>query len=283
MAHTLAAVFAQRDMAEHARQDLIVAGFPSVNIRLHDAGSDGVSAAQVTHADDSLVDSIKHFFSDLFGSHADHHVYAEAVRRGHIVLTLEGASDADIQRATDLVERYTPIDIDAHADHWRAGGWQGAPLTGDSSVRQGASMQSGTPSQQGTYAGNLDEAATTTGSQQFADSMPPAGTGMGVGANMGTTVRHYPGADNLPGTSDDDEQYYREHWSSQYAAGGMRFDDYDPAYRYGHSMAGSASYRGQSWEQVENELRGNWEHTYPQSAWDDFKAAVKHGWDRITS
>ena len=273
MAHTLAAVFAQRDMAEHARQDLIVAGFPSVNISLHDAGSEGMSAAQVTHTDDSLLDNIKHFFSDLFGSHADHHMYAEAVRRGHIVLTLEEASDADIQRATDLVERYAPIDIDAHADHWRTGGWQGAPLSGDSAMRQGASMQSGTQSQQGAYAGNLNAAAA--GSQQFADSMPPAGTG--------ATVRHYPSADNLPRTSDDDEQYYRQHWSSQYAAGGTRFDDYDPAYRYGHSMAGSDSYRGQSWEQVEAELRGTWEHTYPESAWDDFKAAVKHGWERMIS
>ena len=276
MAHTLAAVFAVRDMAERARHDLITAGFPSANIRLHDAGSDEFSATENIRRDDSdsLLDNIKHFFTDLFGSHADRHIYAEAVRRGHVVLTLEGASDADIQRATDLVERYAPLDIDAHAEHWRAGGWQGAPQD-DSARRQGASMQSGAPSQQGTSAGNMNEAP---GSQQFASDMaspPPSG----AGAN----VRRYPGADNLPGTSDDDEQYYRNHWSSQYASGGGRFDDYDPAYRYGHSMASSDSYRGQSWEQVELELRSTWEHTYPQSAWDDFKAAVKHGWERVTS
>ena len=277
MAHTLAAVFAQRDMAEHARLDLITAGFPSANIRLHDAGSDAASGTADARHDDgeTLLDSVKHFFTDLFGSHADRHIYAEAVRRGHIVLTLEEASDADIQRATDLVERYAPLDIDAHADHWRAGGWQGAPQN-DSAMRQGASMQSSAPSQQGTSAGNLNEAAR---SQQFAGGMasppPPSGTG--------TNVRRYPGAENLPGTSDDDEQYYRSHWSVTYVATGARFDDYDPAYRYGHSMAGSDSYRGQSWEQVEPELRSNWEHTYPQSAWDNFKAAVKHGWERMTS
>lgn len=283
MAHTLAAVFAQRDMAEHARQDLITAGFPSANIRLHDAGSDGMAAAEASHDGDNLLDSIRHFFSDLFGSHADRHVYAEAVRRGHIVLTMEEASDADIQRATDLVERYAPIDIDAHAEHWRAGGWQDASVPRqDAAPRQGASMQSasGAPSQQGTSAGNAgNQHAAAGASQQFAGGMPPPGTGTGAGA----TVRRYPGADNLPGTSYDDEQYYRSHWSSQYAATGARFEDYDPAYRYGHSMAGSASYRGQGWEQVEAELRGNWEHTYPQSAWDDFKAAVKHGWERVTS
>lgn len=283
MAHTLAAVFAQRDMAGQARQDLITAGFPSEHIRLHDAGSDTGAAADEARRDDgdSLLDSVKHFFSDLFGSHADRHVYAEAVRRGHIVLTLEDASDADIQRATDIVERYAPIDIDAHAEHWRSGGWQGAsaPLQ-DTAQRQGASMQSGAPPQQG-YAGNnggnLNETAV---SQQFAGGME---TGMGSHAGAGATVRRYPGAGNLPGTSYDEEQYYRNHWSNQYAATGARFEDYDPAYRYGHSMAGSDTYRGQSWEQVEPELRSNWEHTYPQSAWDDFKAAVRHGWERITS
>ncbi|MGK5036047.1 hypothetical protein [Janthinobacterium sp. LB3P118] len=276
MAHTLAAVFVLRDMAERARHDLITAGLPSASIRLHDAGSDDISATENLRRDDSdsLLDNIRHFFTDLFGSHADRHIYAEAVRRGHVVLTLEGASDADIDRATDIVERYAPLDIDAHADHWRAGGWQGMPQN-DSPMRQGASMQSSAPSQQGTPSGNLDTAAAA--SQQFAGGMasPPS--------SAGANVRRYPSTDNLPGTSDDDEQYYRNHWSSQYASIGGRFDDYDPAYRYGHSMAGSNSYRGQSWEEVELELRSNWEHTYPQSAWEDFKAAVRHGWERVTS
>ena len=274
MAHTLAAVFAQRDAAERARQELITAGLTSANIRLHDAHGDG-DMREERRDDDSLLDSIKHFFTDLFGSHDDRHVYAEAVRRGHVVLTLEGASDADIQRATDIVERYSPINIDEHADHWRASGWHSAGGHARDDMRQGASMQSGAPSQQGTPVGNVNQQDAS--SRQFAGSLPqesPRG---------GASVRHYPGADNLPRTSDDDEQYYQAHWSSVYAAGGARFEDYDPAYRYGHSMAGSDSYRGQSWEQVEAELRSNWEHTYPQSAWDDFKAAVKHGWERVTS
>ena len=272
MAHTLAAVFALRDMAERARHDLITAGFPGASIRLHDAGSDDTSATENIRRDDSdsLLDSVKHFFTDLFGNHADRHIYAEAVRRGHVVLTLEGASDADIQRATDIVERYAPLDIDAHAEHWRAGGWQGAPQD-DSARRQGASMQSDAPSQQG----SMNE---SPGSQQFASDMTPPPP-----SSVGANARRYPGADNLPGTSYDDEQYYRSHWSATYVATGARFEDYDPAYRYGHSMASSDSYRGRPWDDVEADLRSTWEHTYPQSAWDNFKAAVRHGWERITS
>jgi len=30
-------------------------------------------------------------------------------------------------------------------------------------------------------------------------------------------------------------------------------------------------------------LRSDWESRYPSSAWEKFKAAIRHGWERITS
>jgi hypothetical protein len=48
-------------------------------------------------------------------------------------------------------------------------------------------------------------------------------------------------------------------------------------------MASNELYRGRKWDDVEPELRRNWETSNPGSAWDRFKAAVRHGWDRITS
>lgn len=81
----------------------------------------------------------------------------------------------------------------------------------------------------------------------------------------------------------DIDTHFRSHWQSNYASGGGRYEDYDPAYRYGSSMASSASYQGRPWDEVEPELRSNWESSYPQSAWDKFKAAIREGWDRMTS
>ena len=110
MTQTLAAVFDRRDAAEQARQKLIAAGFGSERIRLNDTASDysgrpatptgTISAAEAARNDEGFVASIKHFFADLFGSHDDRYVYAEAVSRGHVVLTLEGASDAELDRAS---------------------------------------------------------------------------------------------------------------------------------------------------------------------------------------
>jgi hypothetical protein len=36
------------------------------------------------------------------------------------------------------------------------------------------------------------------------------------------------------------------------------------------------------WKDVEPQLRSDWEGRNPGSAWQKFKAAIKHGWERIT-
>ena len=92
------------------------------------------------------------------------------------------------------------------------------------------------------------------------------------------SVRH--GWDRMTGKDDDQ---YRSHWASNYANEGSSYDEYAPAYSYGSSMASDAGYRGRNWDDVESELRSDWETRYPGSAWDRFKAAVRHGWDRMTS
>jgi uncharacterized protein (TIGR02271 family) len=80
-----------------------------------------------------------------------------------------------------------------------------------------------------------------------------------------------------------DDAYFRGHWTSNYATEGGAYEDYAPAYTYGSTMARSDLYRGRSWDEAEGGLRGDWESRYPQSGWEKFKAAVRHGWERITA
>ena len=81
----------------------------------------------------------------------------------------------------------------------------------------------------------------------------------------------------------EDDNYYRSHWSSNYATAGGSYDDYAPAYRYGATMRRSDSYRGRNWDEIEPALRSDWEARNPGSTWEKIKAAVRHGWDRLTS
>jgi len=99
---------------------------------------------------------------------------------------------------------------------------------------------------------------------------------------MKAAVRH--GWDRM--TSDDDDSYYRNHYNATYSSMGGAYDDYKPAYSYGSQMRNSDLYRNRPWDEVEPDLRSNWEKQYAGksgSTWENMKAAVRHGWDRMTS
>ena len=80
-----------------------------------------------------------------------------------------------------------------------------------------------------------------------------------------------------------DDAYFRGHWSSNFAGQGGTYEDYAPAYSYGTTMRNSEMYRGRQWDEIEPNLRSDWESRYPNSTWEKIKSAVRHGWERVTS
>jgi uncharacterized protein (TIGR02271 family) len=105
--------------------------------------------------------------------------------------------------------------------------------------------------------------------------------------NIKDTVRHTEvDVQPLQGASVDDDTYYRKDWQTNYASLGGTYDDYAPAYRYGYDMRRDARYQGRSWDDVESDLRSDWTTRYGSSGastWERMKAAVRSGWDRMTS
>jgi hypothetical protein len=97
-------------------------------------------------------------------------------------------------------------------------------------------------------------------------------------------VRH--GWDKITPDMDDDSTYYHTHYESTYAASGTDFNDVAPAYRYGNEMRSSDTYRDRDWDDVEHDLKKDWHSKYgtdtEPSAWERIKAAVRHGWERMT-
>ena len=47
-------------------------------------------------------------------------------------------------------------------------------------------------------------------------------------------------------------------------------------------MANDPKYRGKSWNDVETNLKGDYERNYPKSRWDDVSSAIRHAWESIT-
>ncbi|BCQ26051.1 hypothetical protein NK8_42350 [Caballeronia sp. NK8] len=135
--------------------------------------------------------------------------------------------------------------------------------------------------------GPLDEPA--------APSQPGATRAMGsspdpVVASAGTQaagpVGPVPGAgpQTVPNEYMEYEEDFRADYDSKYSATGAPYEDYQGAYRYGATLGDDDRYRSRAWDdQMEYETRRDWESKHPEGdTWERFKAAIRHGWDRVT-
>ena len=302
MTHTLAAVFETRAEATHARNELVSSGFDSESIQIHDSGS--VAGTARIDDDASILGTVKQLFSEMVGKdHADQHVYAEALNRGHTVLSLHTGTLEAAERAADIIEDFNPIDIDEHETMWRSSGWGAADVLRSGVGMQQTSLgaQQAAPEQHGirpredaVVFARSEQVVLAPGSLQRGEvvsgTLPPAAEAV---ADIQNTVqrsgmRIYPrdagiNQDSiaiLTGNEEAEDDYFRSHWEKTYTGG--TYQEYDPAYRYGESMKETPGYRDREWNDVEPELRASWESKQPQSSWDKFKDAVKEGWERIT-
>jgi uncharacterized protein (TIGR02271 family) len=78
---------------------------------------------------------------DLFLPDEDRHTYAEGLRRGGYLVSVS-ATDAEYERALDILDDEGTIDIDERADSWRAEGWSGSS-TSDALSGATANLTSG--------------------------------------------------------------------------------------------------------------------------------------------
>jgi uncharacterized protein (TIGR02271 family) len=87
-----------------------------------------------------------------------------------------------------------------------------------------------------------------------------------------------PMADTATTTDDSD---FRRHWQTAYGSSGGRYEDYDAAYRYGSTLSGSERFKNYRWDDVEPDVRRDWESSHPESTWDKVKDAVRYGAERV--
>jgi uncharacterized protein (TIGR02271 family) len=119
------AFFDSRTDAEEAISRLHAAGIARDGIRLtpseQDTGtSSGTGTQSFPEASNSLWESLR----DLFLPDEDRHTYAEGLRRGGYLVSVQ-ASDADYERVIDILDDEGTIDIDERSSSWRSEGWTG--------------------------------------------------------------------------------------------------------------------------------------------------------------
>jgi uncharacterized protein (TIGR02271 family) len=364
MQHTLVAVFDNRSDAQNALDELLASGFSRTDANISSADSTytgsttGATVGASGVHEEGVGASIKHFFTNLFGSDSDEHAsrYSNAITGGRHVLTLTTESDAEVERASDIIERFNPVDID---DQNNVSGAMGATGYQSQSVSSMSGAQAGSlqrdtnierdrtaaipvvqeelkvgkrqverggvrvfsrivetpviesvslreehvnverrpvdqpinPADVGAFKEKsieLRETAEEAVVQKSARVVEEVVVGKEVSQRqeqISDTVRHTEvDVQQLSGSNADDDTYFRNDWKTNYSSFGGSYDDYAPAYRYGSEMR--TKYRGRNWDDVESDLRSDWGTRYGasgSSTWERMKAAVRSGWNRVTS
>lgn len=151
MENTVIGVYDSYAQAESAMNELLSSGFSRSDVRLNPEPSGSEQGATISTDEQPQEHGIGHFFRSLFGMeeherHEHHDLYAEAVRRGSCVLAVDADSDEQRERATEIMNRHDPIDIDERSAHWRTQGWTGydasAPRLSDDEIARERSTYS---------------------------------------------------------------------------------------------------------------------------------------------
>jgi hypothetical protein len=305
MAHTVVAIYDNYTEAQQARNDLTRSGFSldQINLSPNENTADARAAALRTpHQDEGIAGTIGGFFRSLFGwGEEDKHVdiYSEAVRRGSYLLTVHTDSDEQNDRATEIVNRYHPVDIDERAPQWQSQGWTkydaAAPALTDAEIQQeraryaSGSTQAGTPTQTAIPVMQEEPEVGTREAQRGGARVfqrvveTPAQGQAGLREEQVDVESH---AVDEPRSDADlsafDDSDFRRHWQGAYGASGASYEDYAPAYRYGYQMAGQERYRNHRWGDVEPEVQQAWESGNAGHPWERVKEAIRYGWEKVT-
>jgi len=65
-------------------------------------------------------------------------------------------------------------------------------------------------------------------------------------------------------------------------AGAAMESETNPGYTYGSRMAGDPRFTGRSWDEAENDIRVDYMRNNPTSRWDEAKAEIRRGWEKVT-
>lgn len=133
MKQIVVGVFDRIDAARQAADSLGVSGFGEGSVHVSAASGDETALGGDSHDtpgarhDGGVIDSLRSFFAEIFGpgewTHQHSQEYAEAVRRGAVVVKVEVQDEARLDIARETLQSAGAIDIEERVAEWRVAGW----------------------------------------------------------------------------------------------------------------------------------------------------------------
>jgi hypothetical protein len=276
--------------------------------------------APSTHHHKKVFDQLEQLFARIFTKGAypsEAEDYREFVRRGGTLVSVDIA-ETQIDLALEAMRRTGAADIEDCAIAWRTGAAKtqsaeqaahpvSATASNDSTPHEATrGKPAETPAAAAVQAAPspaTSAAKTEAHAAPFSVAETNAAAGLRQAAaraearaNPPTLVEKLPksqsplatgfmGDPGLGSAQDDaypDENEFRKDYDAHYANTGASYDEFRRAYSHGATLGRDERFRGADWQGVEASARANWEARYPESGWERFKTAVKHGWERVT-
>src|ERR671916_1681668 len=125
---TITAFFDSRQDANEAIERLQRAGIVRANINIVE-GANRTQGASASREDEGL--GFWEALKDLFLPDEDRATYAEGLRRGGFIVTVQ-ADSAQYEKAIDILDDEGTVDLDQRAQSWRQEGWTGASAASSS-------------------------------------------------------------------------------------------------------------------------------------------------------
>lgn len=251
MKHTVIALFDKAEDAHKAAEALKAHAFdPSaVHVTRRDESPEDEVISPAIEIESGPLTGLLHRLSVLFGVKEPHLAhYQEAVRRGGSVVQADAYDEAQAEAARDTLLAMGAVNLEDRVEEWQQAGWRSPAASAEAAVPASA--------------------AGSPGRVVHRQEVSIGG------------VRVYGHVASVP--FDELAVDFRADYEVRYAVQGGAFEDFDPAYRYGHALASDARYDGRTWDEMEPEARVEWERRHPQSAWERFKGAVRYAWQRAT-
>lgn len=192
MMKTVIGAFENRSEALQAQQNLLSAGFAESAMDIH--GTTGASQQADTHDDNpGFMDAIRSLFTWDLDEYRDENYaehYAEAVRRGHVLLSIN-VDDRDVDQVSDLMNTAGALDIDEKVAQWRSQGYSGGRGNEAAGTDESLNTWAGSDPTTGAVAGNQADSGldrgTTGGNAGGATTAGRPGTGGSIGSGTFNT------------------------------------------------------------------------------------------------
>jgi uncharacterized protein (TIGR02271 family) len=294
MANAVVAVFDQYTEAQSTVNELLVAGFEQNEVKLN--------AEEAPKFDEGRTQQtgVKGFFQDLFGKgkEDDEEIgrYDEAVRHGNYVVTAIASTDERSDLASEVMSHHHPIDLDERSSEWTAGGapQDSIPVI-EEEVKVGKREVAGGGVRifKNIYEVPVEEDVTLRDERVVVERVPvdkPA-TDADLSAFKEGTIEFRERTEEpviskkarvveevRVGMKVNERTERIRETAKKTDVEVQRTgaaDEYSSAWEYGSSASSSELYRGRPFEEIEPQLRTDWERKYPESKWERFKESVK--------